>query len=120
MIAKAAKSSACQQESKIVQSAQMSALIGCIFCRERSITVKPTIIVLLVMLSNAAVAGDSKISRQARNVTPVSIQGSWAGIKIISQIVRECESDQGSHFIKFTPRDSNQVPESLKKHECDV
>jgi len=83
-------------------------------------TPKQIIPILIVVLPSVAIAGAPKIGPQAGNVAPVSIQGSYVGIKAISQLVREHESDRGAHFIKFTPRDSSQVPEALKEHECDV
>jgi ABC-type phosphate transport system substrate-binding protein len=89
--------------------------------RSRCVMIAKQIIpLLLAVLPNVVTAGASKPGPQAGIATPVSIQGSWAGIEIISQIIREYESDQGSHFIRFTPRDSNQVPGALKKCECDV
>jgi len=82
-------------------------------------TAKPIVTMLLAVLPSVAMA-TAKNSPQPAKAAPVSVQGSWAGIKTISQIVREYESDQGSHFIKFTPRDSRQVPGALTKHECDM
>ncbi len=78
---------------------------------------KQFIIVTLILVSNVAIADVSKDNPQP---VPVSVQGSWAGIKLVNQLIRQYEYEQGSRSFAFGPRDSDQVPGALKKHECNV
>ena len=67
---------------------------------------KHIIVMLLAALCSAAMAGTSKIGPQTAKAAPVSIQGSWAGIKLVNQMIRQYEYDRGSRFIAFGLRDS--------------
>ncbi len=83
-----------------------------------SMMIPKRIVAILLVYVSSAVAAAQSVNPPAN--MQVSIQGSYVGIKPIGQLIRDYESDQGARFLKFLPRDSNQVPEVLTRRECDV
>lgn len=81
---------------------------------------KPLISLVLVLLPHAAVAAASPDNPPQATPATITIQGSWAGIALVNQLIRQHEADVGARFVRFEPRDSSQVPEALARHECDV
>lgn len=102
----------------MVHRKRIPALANYVSRHARGTIVQHTFLVLLAFLCNVTMAFSNTIP-PTKNAN-ISIQGSWAGIKLMSQLIRNYEQEQGSRFILFIPRDSNQVPETLQKHQCDV
>ena len=81
---------------------------------------KSLIMVALVAASGAEPEGEQDSKEVAASPSPFAARGTWNGIPIMRTLIQRFESERRTHFIDFSPADSDQIPGLLSQHACDV